>query len=237
MKRLAFYSILLSLSVFIYSCGGDDDPNPTKPATNVTSISRTNVALKVGETVDVAIKNYDTVVYVNNSNIATIEKIDSLNYRIVGRKVGKTFIDLKTVKCNITVNRYYAYFRDPSLSWGEGKNVVKAYELRTLKADDPSSILYQENNSVCLKYVNYVFTDYKLSNIEMYFLPDKTIELNNYLNDYYIQSSQIDPDYDLFESPLPKTDPSFFNVKVKKTPVNFNNVDYILVTLSNPIYN
>lgn len=236
MKKIAFYSILLSLAAFSFSCGGDDDTNPTKPSSNQTSISNTNVNLKVGETANVVIKNYDSLVFVNNSNIATIEKIDSLNYRIVGRKVGTTFIDLKSVKCNITINRYYAYFRDPNLSWGEGKNIVKSYELRLLKTDEPSSLLYQENNSVCLKYVHYLFSDYKLSSINMYFLPNKTVELNNYLNDYYMQSAQTDPEYDLYESPLPKTDPKFFNVKVKKTLVNFNNVDYIIVTLSNPNY-
>ncbi len=236
MKKLAFYSILLSLVAFSYSCGGDDDTTTAKPSSNQTSISNTNVNLKVGETADVVIKNYDSLVFVNNPNIASIEKKDSLNYRIVGRKVGKTFIDLKNVKCNITINRYYAYFRDPNLSWGEGKNIVKSYELRILKTDEPSSLLYQENNSVCLKYVNYLFTDYKLSSINMYFLPEKTVEISNYLNDYYMQSAQTDPEYDLYESPLPKTDPNFFNVRVKKTPVNFNNVDYILITLSNPNY-
>lgn len=235
MKKLAYYSLLLSLVAFAISCGGDEEP-VTKPSTNLPSISNTNVSLKVGETANVVIKNYDSTVYVNNPNIASIEKIDSVNYRIVGRKVGKTFIDLKNVKSNITVNRYYAYFRDPNLSWGEGKNVIKSYELRILKTDEPLSLLYQENNSVCLKYVNYLFTDYKLSSVDMYFLTDKTVELNNYLNDYYIQSAQTDLEYDLYESPLPKTDPNYFDVKVKKTPVNFNNVDYILVTLSSPSY-
>ena len=76
MKKIAFYSILLSIAAFSFSCGGDDDTTPTKPSSNITSISNTNVNLKVGETANVVIKNYDSLVFVNISNIATIEKED-----------------------------------------------------------------------------------------------------------------------------------------------------------------
>ena len=69
MKKIAFYSILLSIAAFSFSCGGDDDTTPTKPSSNITSISNTNVNLKVGETANVVIKNYDSLVFVNNSNI------------------------------------------------------------------------------------------------------------------------------------------------------------------------
>lgn len=235
MKKILSILLLGAVTMMNYGCK-DDEPEPVKPTKPPVIVSTTSVTLKVGETKNITIQNYDTTVIVDNTNISSLEKMGDKEYKIVGRKVGKTFIDLGSKKVNITVNKYFLYFRDPLFTWGEGKNPIKSYELRTLVSDEPSALVYKELNSDELNYLIYHFYDYKLYSISLYILANKDVELSNYLHDYFVPITSTSDDYNMYQSPLHSDDPMFFNVRVNKTPQTFNDKEYWLVELTNPNY-
>jgi hypothetical protein len=235
MKKILSILLLGALVIMNYGCK-DDDPEPVKPTKPPVILSTTSVTLKVGETKNITIQNYDTTVFVDNTNIASVDKMGDIDYKITARKVGKTFINLGSKKLNINVNKYYFYFRDPIFTWGEGKNPIKSYELRSLISDEPNALVYRELNSDELNYLIYNFYDYKLYSISLYILSAKTSELGNYLNDYFVQIASTSPEYDMYQSPIPSDDPMFFNVRVNKTPQVYNDKEYWLVELTNPNY-